>query len=288
MPITSISSRGTTTPYITLAELKRSPIYNQLQQLTPNASPTDRDAELGRIIARVSSMINSEVKQNLAATVDTEVGEVSVSRRGDLNIFTRCTPIAQVLSVSVGADVFTLSPITDLSHVVIAPWCITIPRAMGRLHGNDFSLAGVGRPGQRLWAEWVYVNGFPVTTLSVAAAVGDTAITVVDSTGIVPNQTQLTLEDGTRLETVAPTAVTGNVLTIPPLLFSHQVGVGAHELPGVIKEVALLLISRLHDSWSLSMGAVTHDGSGARLPEGRTMKAMCDPAWMLNPFTRKH
>lgn len=286
--IPSISTRGAPTPYLTLDELKRNPIYSQLRQMVPNSSPTDRDAELSRIISRVSAMINGEVNQNLAATVDKEVGEVVISPRGDLNIITRGSPIVDVLSVSVGNNLYNLTPITDFSHLVLSDWCITIPGAGGGLFSGNLPGLGFGRPGQRLWAEWIYINGFPVTTLTEAAAAGDTSITVSDSTGIVANQTLLTIEDGIYLETVTPTAVTGNVLTVPELMCSHQVGVGVHDLPGDIKNAALTLISRLHDTWSLSLAAISTDGGVAKYPESGAGRAMCAPAVMLNPYKRRH
>lgn len=279
---------GAPTPYLTLDELKRNPIYSQLRQMVPNTSPTDRDAELSRIISRVSAMINGEVNQNLAATIDKEVGEVVISNRGDLSILTRSSPIIDVLSISVGSNVYNLTPVTDFSHMVLDAWRIIIPGAGGGMFSGNLPGLGFGRPGQRLWAEWVYVNGFPVTTLAEPATAGDTTITVVDSTGILPNQTLLTIEDGIYLEMVTPTAVNGNVLTIPELMCSHQVGVGVHDLPGDIKNAALTLISRLHDTWSLSLAAISTDGGVAKYPESGAGRAMCAPAVMLNPYKRRH
>lgn len=284
MTVRTISTMGTPVPYITLSELKRSPIYTQLQQLVPDSSPADRDAELERIIARVSAMINDEVMQNLAATVDVEVGQITVASDGDLRIHTRCSPLVSVQSVSVGSSLYCLTPITDLSYAVLEPWRITIPRPSGQVPGLFNSW---GRPGRRLWAEWTYVNGFPISKFASASLAGDTSITVVDSTGIVPNRTLLTIEDGISLEQTVPTAVTGNVLTVPALSFAHSAGVGIHSLPGTIKEATLLLISRLHDTWSLSMGAITLDGTGAKIPGGTAVRAMCDAAWMLNPYKRR-
>lgn len=292
--IPPVSTMGAPIPYLTLDEVKRNPIYSQLRQMVPNTSPTDRDAELNRIITRVSAMINGEVNQNLAATVDKEVGEVTISPRGDLRIFTRGSPIIDVVSLSVGRNVYNLTPITDFSHMVLDPWCITIPAGggspftgSGGLSSGNLPNAGFGRPGQRLWAEWVYVNGFPVTTLAADAAAGDTSITVGDSTGIIAGQTLLTIEDGIYLETVTPSAVNGNVLTIPPLACAHKTGVGVHDLPGDIKNAALTLISRLHDTWSLSLASISTDGNVAKYPESGANRAMCAPAVMLNPYKRR-
>lgn len=286
MTVPPTSTMGNPVSYLTLAELKRSPIYNQLQQLVTHSSPSDRDAELGRIIARVSAMMNGEVNQNLAATTDTEVGEIVVSNRGALRVFTRSTPIIEVVSLSVGSSVYNLTPVIDFSHVVLEPWCFTVPPVGGVQLLTGLPQSSFGRPGQRLEGEWTYVNGFPVTTIATAATAGDTSLTVVDSTGIMPNKTLLTIEDGITLETVVPTAVAGNVLTIPALAFSHQVGVGIHALPGDIKEAALGLISRLHDTWSLSMGAITRDGSGATPSEMHAGNGMCNPGKMLSPYKR--
>jgi hypothetical protein len=138
-----------------------------------------------------------------------------------------------------------------------------------------------------VWCEWSYINGFPITTIAEDVNAGDTDITVVDPTGILPNQTILTVEDGIDLETVVPTAVNGDVLTVPPLLFSHSATVGIHAMPGDVKEAALILVSRLHDTWSLSMGAISMgDGTGAHMTDSKP-RFMCDPAWILNPYKRR-
>jgi hypothetical protein len=289
------STMGTPVSYLTLAELERNPIYQELKHLVPNESPADRDAELERILARISAMINGLCNQNLAATTDREVGQVVVSDEGNLVIHTRGTPIIDVLSVSVGPNVYNLTEITDLSHVILEPWSITIPQAVtGSWYSTGNLPLGRGwRPRSKLWAEWTYINGFPISTIADDVNAGDTTITVVDGTGIVPMSaspglvpTLLTIEDGIHLEQVVPTAVDGNILTVPPLLYAHETGVGIHSMPGDIKQAALILMSRIHDTWALAMGAISMDGSGAQMSEGKP-RFMCDPAWILNPYIRK-
>lgn len=273
------------TPYLTVAELKRSPIYTQLQKLIPGGSQADNDAELAQIIQRVSAMINGEVNQNLAATTDVEAGWCRISDDGELRIHTRCTPVVEVISVSVGATPYSMVPVTDLTYALSDPWRITI------MQQALLGIAGpFGRCGRRVWAQWTYVNGYPVTLTSAATAVGDTTITVVDATGIVAGQTRLTIEDGKFQETITPSAVTGNVLTVAPLGFAHTPGVGVNALPHDIQEAALILISRLHNTWSLSMGAVTHDGTGARKNPGAPgigTRFLCDPGVILEPYKRR-
>jgi len=281
-----------TTPYLTVAELKRNPIYTQLQKLVPGGSDADNDAELARIIMRVSAMINGECRQNLSATVDTEAGWVTLSDYGELRIHTRNHPVRQVLSVSVGTDPYNTTAISDLSQTLFDPWRITIPaRALtGSSIGFEpmLSLSGY-RPGRRVWAQWSYVNGFPVTTLSAPALAGATSMIVADATGILVDQTTLTVQDGKWLEHITPTALSGNTLTVAPLTYAHQAGVGVNALPDDIQEAALFLISRVHDSWSMSMGAITHDGTGARKPgstAGTGVRSLCDPGVILAPYKR--
>lgn len=288
MTIPPVSTMGNPVSYITLAELKRNPIYNQLEQLVVDSSPADRDAELTRIIARVSALINGFCNQNLAATVDNEITQIRASDDGSLRINTRSNPIVEVLSVSVGPNVYSLTEVPDLSHVILDPWRITIPSASpsGSWYwSGNLPLGGVARPGQRLWAEFTYVNGFPITTIAAGVSPGDTSITVVDATGVIAGRTLLTIEDGIYLEQVVPTAVNGNVLTVPAVAFAHQAGVGIHSFPGDIKEAVLVLMSRLHDTWSLSMGAITRDGSGAKNSTAHPV-IMCQAGWMLNPYVR--
>lgn len=280
---TIVNTAGRPTPYITVQELKQSPIYSQLRQLVPNQSDADRDAQLGRIIMRASSMINGEVNQNLAATVDIEVGKVNVTSEGDLRIHTRSNPIVEVLSLSIGNQAGHLTPVTDLSNLLIEPWCITLP---GGTRGGAYNLPAVSlRPGAKLWAEWTYINGFPTTVLAAPTLIGDTSIEVKDATGIKANQTLLTIEDGKWLEQFVPTAVFGNTLIVDELLYPHQASIGVTQLPDAVKEATLLLISRLHDTWSLTMNQVSTDGGGARknVPQPRIM---CDAGQILSPYRR--
>lgn len=270
-----VSTQGYPVSYITLAELKLSPIYNQLKQLVPGSSDADRDGELLAVIRRATGMINGECNQNLAASVDVEIGRVVVSNDGDLRLHTRSSPIVEVLSVSVGHDPANLTAV-DISNAVLDPWRITIPGCGSTLF----------RPGARMWAKWTYVNGFPVTTLASSANVGDTTVTVVNGTGIIPGQTLLTVEDGRLMEQFIPTAVTGNVLTVPALSFAHQANVGVTSLPNDIKEATLLLISRLNDTWSLTMNVISMDGSGSKKPKAGPSRALCDAAVMLEPYKR--
>lgn len=279
---TIVSTAGRPTPYITIQELKASPIYTQLRALVPGQSDADRDAQLDRIIMRASSLINGEVSQNLAATVDVEVGEVTVTALGELRIHTRCNPIIEVLSLSVGRDYASLAPVTDLTHLVIEPWRFSLP---GGISGPNNLPSVALRPGRKLFAEWSYINGYPTTTLAAPTIAGATTMTVVDATGVKAGRTLLTVEDGKWVEQVTPTVVTGNVLTVPPLLWPHQTGVGVTQLPDAIKEATFLLISRLHDTWSLTMGAVNSDGTGAK-KEIPTPRIMCDASHILSPYRR--
>lgn len=275
MSVALVSTAGHVTPYITVEQLERSPVSSQLKKLVPEMDEGERYGELDRIIRRASSMINGEVRQNLAATVDSEIGQVRVSDWGDLRLHTRSSPIVSVLSVSVGPDPANLTPISDLSNIVIEPWRITIPR-------GSLSL----RPRSQMWAQWTYINGWPVTTLTATVSRGATSVTVADSTGILANQTLLTVQDGGSMEQFIPTAVTGNVLTVPPMAYPHQQGTGVTALPDVIEEATLLLISRLHGTWSLTMNAISMDGNGAKKPSAGPARAMCDAAVMLAPFRR--
>lgn len=275
MAVALVSTEGHVVPYITVDQLERSPVSSQLRKLVPDMGEPERYAELDRIIRRASSMINGEVRQNLAATVDTEIGQVRVSDWGDLRLHTRSSPIVEVLSVSVGPDPSNLTPITDLSNIVVEPWRITVPQ-------GSLSL----RPGARVWAQWTYINGWPVTTLTEMVSCGATSITVADGTGIVANRTLLTVQDGSSMEQLIPSAVSGNALTVPPTAYPHQQGTGVTALPDVIEEAVLLLISRRHDTWSLTMNAISMDGNGAKKPSSGPARAMCDAAVMLAPFRR--
>lgn len=286
MPATLVSTMGTPKPYITVQELKRNPVYNQLKNLVPNSSDADRDAELARLIMRASSMANGETNQNLVASVDTEIGQVVVSDWGDLRIHTRSTPITSVQAISVGPDPVNLVPLsaTTLSTLVLDPWRITVPRTYTNSALNLPSVSWT--PGSRMWAQWTYVSGWPITTLTAASAIGATSLTVEDTTGIVANQTLLTVQDGKWLEQFIPTAVTGNTLTVPAMAYAHTVGTGVTNLPDDIKEAIFLLLGRIHDTWSLTMNVISTDGTGSKKPAPGPARKLCDAGEMLRPYRR--
>src|ERR1700756_1006098 len=135
---------GIDVPYITLDELKRSPVYNDLRELVPESSPADNDAELQRIIVRAAALINGEMNQNLAATLVQENGEMVVDSRGRLRVHCRNSPIISIASLSYGRDVYNLTAVTDFSHAAMSPWSFTLPWQVGHF----------GRPGTRLWVDW--------------------------------------------------------------------------------------------------------------------------------------
>jgi hypothetical protein len=269
----SVNYVGAPVPYLTLDELRRSPISLSLRDLVPGSSGADQDAELSRMILRASAMINSACNQNLAAAVTTESGQVAVSDFGELRLHTRCSPVIEVLAVAVGWDSSHTSPVTDLSGAVLDPWRITL-RGPSPLFSSC-------RGGQRLYAEWTYCSGYPIATLASPVSAGDTVLTVTNTIGVLPGQTVLTVEDGPWLETVVPTAVSAGTLTVAPLTYAHQVGVGVSAVPDDVKEALLVMMSYLRDSYSVAMGAI--DPNGARPGE---RGVLCDVATMLHDYRR--
>lgn len=260
-------------PYITLDEFRRAPMSLDTSNFLPDDTPDpDVDAEMRRVILRASGAVNNHCNQPLYAATLTESGRVPVTPDGFLAIATRRWPVRQVLAVRAGPGPNSLVDL-DISGAELDPWRIRIP-------------APFARGGPRPYAVWTYTAGWPVTTLVDPVAVGATSIKVVDATGVTAGETVLTVAGGPSTETVVPTAVVGNTLTVPALTFAHDPGAGVSSLPDDVRSAVLLFIEsdlRFNDSYS-----ITVERSDRSIgPEDDQRQSMRDTAKeLLNPYRR--
>jgi hypothetical protein len=203
-PVVGTTSQPRLTPYISnamfAADARRGV---SVDNLVPRGSPPDNDAALSGYIESASGWMDSICQQILAATYDTQGGRVNVSRDGYVYVHPRYRPVIALAAFSIGATPAAMAAYTSLSGVNVQPDHFAVPMVGG---GNlpvmtdqgAIQFSRVGSPWDQAWAEWIYVNGFPVTSLSASAAAGATQIEVDDTTGIVEGKTWLVVYSGAK------------------------------------------------------------------------------------------
>lgn len=226
------TSQQRLTPYLSIDVLK----YHRRQgvryeDLVPRGTPADQDAAAAALIEEASARADSIMLQVLAATMDTVLDTVNVNRRGLAVVHPRYRPILAVTAVALGIAPDMLQPLASLSGVAVQPDRFSVP--VGPItpltsSQGPIQFGSVAAPMDQAWIRYTYCNGFPVTTLTVAAASGATSISVADTTGIIEGATWLTIYAGrNRYRFLA-----GAVSTAPA---SGQIGTG----PGTVACAAL-------------------------------------------------
>lgn len=253
------------TPYVTPAMLTNAPTGVSWQIIpSPRATADAQLAEQTNICWRATSMVDTICNQVLRATVDNEYllgpGEprVGVDRAtGNTRLVMRRWPVTDVLGVQVAANTFPrvwssvpaglYEPERPLLNAFTDSAAATAPDG-----GSSILLAPGyvdwcrGRAGYRVLVS--YVNGWPHSSLTAPAQVGDLTVEVDDVTGFTGAVT--VAYDGAATEQVAVasvaatrsvplpngagTAQTGpGVLTLAsPLTKAHAAGVVVSALPG--------------------------------------------------------
>lgn len=233
-------------PYLTTDEYVAAPTAVDTSQLVPGGNAAANTAALAAVIARASSWIDEICCQVLAATSDTESGIYRVRRDGYVILVTKRFPILEVDAISIGVVASQLAPLdtNDAANIWIDGQRIFVPVSLMPAPGV-WAPSAIA-PGNRLFVVFTYVNGFPNTTVAVAAnaATVPTTVTVSSALGIYAGS-QLNIYDGANTELVTVTSVAGNVVTVPALAHSHAVGVSVSGLPPAVKQAAISLTSCL-------------------------------------------
>lgn len=277
-----VTDENNTLPYITLDELKQSPIAASLdfQNLVPNTGVNSQDAGLNSLILQSSSKIDAYCVGALStmnATVTTENGTYTVNRNGQFIVHPYGFPILEVQS-------FAYAPTGgsgDLVPVNLTPQNTTIERYQFKINntstpsGGAFIQFGTGFPFSKTsgsnQCQYTYVNGFPNTQLITPAIAGVAEIEVSSSVGVYPNSSLL-IWDGASFEsvTVAQTFVPdsgGIIPLIHPLQFNHDAGVSVAS-PGLtsIKEACIHFVVAMCEE--RGDGGMTLAGIGAATISG--------------------
>lgn len=235
-----------TTPYLTVAEYKEQPTDVDLTSLVPHGSQGQQDDTLAQIIAQASAAMDAHVHYALGATIDTETKPgVRVQQTGFVRVPTKAVPILEVISFEVGLIPSQMSAITNGADAWIDENVIHMPIALSTALPARTALIGAG---DRVFCRWVYVNGYPNTSLAVTAMAGASSIQVPSALGIYPG-TYLTIYDSGRSETVAASSSyvsttqpgTTTIALAGPLVNDHlTVGISVSALPPNVKKAAVL------------------------------------------------
>jgi len=235
-----------TAPYLDVATYKAAPTGVDTSNLVAGGQPGTEDAVLADVIADASGWVDTIANQILAATVNTEAKRLRTRRDGSLIVHPDSWPVLEVRDLQYGATPASLTQLTDLSGLWIEEqqFIVTFPGVTTTTNVGPLQLGGL-TPGQRLLVRYTYVNGWPNTLLTAAAAAGTTSIVVDDPTGIYAG-TRLRVDSGSIEEQVTVTATpTSSTVAISALAYAHAAKVLASALPPAGRRAAILLTSAL-------------------------------------------
>lgn len=291
------------TPYITPAMLTSAPTGVSWGIIPfPKASSAEQLAELTSICWRATSIVDTYCNQVIRATVDNETltgpGAPRVAVQQDTGnglLVMRRWPVTQVLAIQTALNrsfprVWSTVPDDqyDIEHPLINQYTDTASATSPDGGASILVASGYvtwvyGRNGQRILVS--YVNGWPHTSLTQAAAAGDTMLHVDDVTGWTGAQgfaydgadtepvsvasvaatTPLPLPNGVGTAQSGP----GTVTLSSPLAYAHAVGVVVSSLPAnVIWAAALAAASQALSAGFTSIavqnisGSLTEGGKG--------------------------
>ena len=220
--VVGVTPQPRLTPYLSIDMFKNHRRRGvQVDNLVPKGTPAEQDAALAEVIESASAWIDNTVLGILAATVDTEQRQVNVDRFGYASIHPRYRPVIALTAFQIGPTPGQMRPLADLTGTGMDLNRFAVPTSPLNLSSSagPLQFGATSSPADRQWVQYTYQNGYPVTTLTAAAAQGATQISVADTTGIVVGQTWLTiyaLQNRIRFQpTSVSTAPSGGVGTGP-------------------------------------------------------------------------
>ena len=237
------------TPYLSPAELYAYPTALDFTNLVPGNAEANA-AAVREVLGRVSSWIDGYTCGawgTLVAAQNSENARVWGNRMGQLVIHPKYWPILSVDSFSYGVLGYGFpsasASINPSTSVWIEPQQFVVqPQGVVGFGLN----APSGITTCEYFCEWQYTNGWPNTYLSASVAAGSASIQPQSVTGIYPN-TPLRIDDSPYNEavTVASTYVTGTAIVplTSNLAFNHSTSAVVSNLPGTVKEAAVLVAS---------------------------------------------
>lgn len=245
-PAISAVSRPETAgiPYITPVEFQNAPTGLDLASLIPGGSPQAQTAALQEQILRASSWMDLECHQVLAATQDVEVARVRVHDDGRMTIFPRCFPVRAVTAISTGWDAQSLTPMTSLANIIVGNRSFTVwdtASYVDFMFGSGVQFSPIRTDRYRLWVQYAYPNGYPVTVLASGCTQGATSLSLISALGVVPGMT-LSLTDNPNDETVTVSAsyvLGANPVAVSATQYAHAQGVSVSSMPWALKQACI-------------------------------------------------
>ncbi|NUP47548.1 MAG: hypothetical protein HOW97_09595 [Catenulispora sp.] len=291
------------TPYITQGLLTSAPTGVSWKIIpAPGSTTAEQTAEINNVCWRATSIVDTYCNQVIRATVDNETltgpgaSRVAV-QQGTCNglLVMRRWPVTQVLAIQTSLNrdfprAWSTVPAGqyDIEHPLINQYTDTASATSpdggaSILVAPGYVTWAYGRNGQRILVS--YVNGWPHTSLTQAAAAGDTVLRVDDVTGWTGAQGFAYDGAGTEPVSVLSVAATtplqlpngvgtaqsgpGTVTLSAPLAYPHAAGVVVSSLPAnVIWAAALAAASQALSAGFTSIsvqnisGSLTEGGKG--------------------------
>lgn len=273
------SSYELRTPYISVTEFINSPVAVDYNNLLPGGSTLSNEVALQETIGRASSWVDQftcGAYGTLCATVETENARLWGSYRGTLISHCRYWPILEVRSFSYTTLAAGLASGNNIAasvdpstSIVVYPQEFEVSQP-GLVTWSPWATGGIQRRYE-FTCEWVYVAGWPQTSLGASVAAGAASIEPTTVTGIYPG-TMLTIYDVPNDEpiTVASTYTPGDSIVplTSELQYSHQTTATVTNLPPAIKQATIWITNafiKQRGSGALEvtdMGATVHQQSG--------------------------
>lgn len=226
-----------------------------------------KQAEQLNICMRSTAMVDTYCNQPLRATLDTEFQSgpdyrITVqSGTGNGRVILQRWPVLSIQSVQVSPNTFprqfTTVPANcyDIEHPVIGLYGTSAASGAGEGAQSILLAPGWvtwwnGRNG--FWVKTTYINGWPHTSLTQAANIGDMSLHVDDCTGWATvsetlgstGVTGVIYDNGAqevaKATATSATAGPGTVTLASPLIYPHAAGTLYTSLPASVIQAAIL------------------------------------------------
>lgn len=288
----AVTSPIASSPYITIAEYKQAPTSVDVDDFVGGGSMALNDVELGNVISRASSWIDSHCGQVLAATQDTETFRARISRDGFLRLHPRYHPIIGVVSASYGSNP-TLMNTLDPTTAWIEEMAVVFPLSgIAASFLGQIQFSRVYSPLAEQFIQMTYVNGYANTVTTTSTSAGATSLPVADVCGFQPG-THFTVFDGVGTEnlqvasTFTPSVGAGSVPLANPAVYAHDIGMSASAFPPAVKQAAIYMTNVILKSRGNSAIAMTPLNPTTIIGNNPNVssdyEAACD---LLKPFRR--
>lgn len=284
--------------YLTLAEFKAMPTGVNVTDLIANGSAAANDAELANVLRRASRWCDTHCTIQIGAhTVTAERQSVRVGRDGMIRISPRQvsgTEASGIPLVSMSRIAYGRPGQLQTVTTPIAQWIqdntFLTPIVSGPISwsGPQIQFGFSGAPG-RLWVEYDYIAGFPITTFTAATTAATTSLPLADVTGIQPGQTLAIHDPGVEEQVTVATSWTPTTGAAPvPLaaatLYAHLAGAGAGAIPEAVKEaVCLAAVAYIRRSTDAGTGPSPALDTGTGADASASMDSAAE---LLEPYIR--